>query len=1236
MVASVAGFSVDAYAADAADMPVIMTLKSNIYGYQGPENSFTFYLGSTEKDCEFYVSGPKTQEYIFVNPYSVGTGSDGDRTTIATPVTVSVTEADNTIEIRGDASKIEFIDVHGCYLNGLELSPAMTNLSVIDMSHNELTAIDLSPFEGLGSIDLTDNAFSIPEKMKIGTNHPYLIILQVGINDVVDPELELKNFPNLKYFSGRNNYGIRSIDPSQNPYLVSLVLEVTNITSLDVSKNTLLDVLNISNTKVNSIDLSKNVNLGEFYASHEGSYNNNDAYKFTSIDVSKNTKLQYLDMSGNKLTSIDLTNNPDLILLYLQKNRISEIDLSKNLRLASVNLSNNLFTFATLPLPGYGWDYYYYRQPLECAFKYKVGEPIDFSKDVIRAPYQDASGNTITPATYAAVFVAPRAQQEYELEASAYTYADGVLTFKEAVADSVYVKFHCTAFEDWDLESARFMVKTEEDFDKPSTAFTFTPSTSMAGKTVSFRMGGAPVAAGLSYPADIIIKAGDNETVLTGAITGRNLPESDNISFTLPSTSDAVQVLITDGFAATNLQMDRVMMKAIDLSTAEDLTTLSVTNAGLPSIDLGYNSMLRSIDLSGNNLTSIDFSGVRGDFEKWSLSEINLSNNFLTSISAVHYESFKTLNLSNNFFTDFDFKYYTGLKNLDMSSNKLSGTLDMTKVEAIESLCLSDNEIYSVDVSWDAIRNLDLRNNNMSMATLPVINRSGVTYNYAPQNVYSILAGGAAVNLSAQNINKATKYVWKYADTKAEVDSKLYTIEDGSTRFSDELIGKKVYCEMTNPAFPQFDAQPLTTSVLEVLDKPTNLVAQFTTLRSGNAQIGFRFNTSGANAIYIDWHGDGSQYDEYIYDDNNTAIYRSGNSVAGATAKVYTFGDPSTVSMFFTNGIAMKDLDLTPMTKAEAINVHSAGLTDGSIKLPASTLLFELVLDGNAFETQSFPGYDRISSLNLANNNYKAIDLSVYPGVRFAQLSNNSIASIKFGNNKSLYQLDLTDNELSEIDLTGLSSLTELVIPDNKLYNIDLSPVQKQLGALSIAGNYFTFETLPRVEDITSPYFNTYYYANQHPITVSCVEGKVDLSAQAKVGENETTFRWFLGEKQEDVYYDYYYEMFMGEELEGPDASNDPEYSTKNGVTSFHYTQKRRVIGAMTNEAYPNLILYTTPTAIDKAAGVDNVSVDAQSTNVDVYTIGGMRIKSGVERDDALNGLTPGLYIVDGKKVLVK
>ena len=56
----------------------------------------------------------------------------------------------------------------------------------------------------------------------------------------------------------------------------------------------------------------------------------------------------------------------------------------------------------------------------------------------------------------------------------------------------------------------------------------------------------------------------------------------------------------------------------------------------------------------------------------------------------------------------------------------------------------------------------------------------------------------------------------------------------------------------------------------------------------------------------------------------------------------------------------------------------------------------------------------------------------------------------------------------------------------------------------------------------------------------------------------------------------------------------------------------------------------------DDVTGIDAVANEAVEADklVNVYTIGGVLVKSQVKKSDALNGLTKGLYIVDGKKVV--
>lgn len=1229
--------SPQAMAADAAEQPVILSLKSNIYGYQGPDNHFTIYFGSTEENVEIYVEGPKTQEYVYVNPYTLGQDGEGGNTAIATAVPLSVTASDNEIRIHGDASKIDYIDVHGCYLGSVDLLGNFVNLSVVDLSHNELTRIDLSEIPSLNSIDLTDNSFSEPQLMKIGTVHPDLLILSVGINEVVDPELDLRNFPNLLYFNAYNNYGVTHVDPTECPDLVSLQLDVTNISSIDVSKNPRLDRLNISQTKINSIDLSNNVALGELYINHEGTFNSADEYKLTSIDLSKNVNLEYLDLGGNLLTEIDLSNNTKLLMLYLMRNYLTSLDLSNCTRLSSVNISNNCLDFSTLPLPQDGWDYTYYQRPLQMNLKYKTGEPIDLSSKVIRAPYVNSQGQTVTPLTYATVFAVPRAQDMYEVPATKYTYENGVVTFKEAIPDSVYVSFYCTAFDEWSLNTQYFKVKTPEEFDLPSPVFSFVPSASMAGKEVGFRLGGRGNAAGYTLPEDVVVLMGDTSLTIKDALAESGMPAEPNVSFVIPQDAGEVTIALPDGFALTALGVEGVEMSSADLTPSELITDLSIVGARLPSIDLGYNSSLRRLRLNGNDFTHISLAGVRGDFEKWFLSDIDLSGNRLSSVTAVSYESIENLNLDDNAFTDFDSRYYTSLRSLSMARNSLRGEIDLMKCTMLRSLDLSGNDISSVLVAgWNGFESLDLSNNDMTLATLPLIEGEGVRYNYAPQHKMQILSAAATIDLSAQDIvlngTGATSYVWKYAEGDSEVPSSLYSSEGGVFRFGEELLGKSLYCEMTNPLFPQFDAMPLTTTAVTVAQIPSTLVASFTTTATGTAQIGFRFHTSGDNAVYIDWRGDGQEFEPYIYEANGSGgIYRSGNTFAGCTAKVYTFGSAEDISVFALNATPISNFDGSPMTKVEAIDIHSGGLKDGQIILPKSSRLYELVLDGNAFQTQAFDGLPGLSNLNLAANDYKKFDLSPYPNLMFVQLADNKISEITFGQHSSLYQLDLTNNNLSSIDLNGLDNLQELLLADNNLSSIDIAPVKERIRVLHIAGNYFTFATLPLATEFAQPSV-VYDYTNQKRFIPEVSGASVDLSAQAFVAGNPTDYRWFLGNVSSDVYYDYNNEMFVGEEISG--EGEDAQFEIQNGITTFLHPQAKKVICAMTNSEFPSLILYTLPVTVEVSA-VESLFADGDGT-VTVYSISGVLLRQTQNMEEALEGLAPGLYVIGGKKVLIK
>ncbi|HFK6935248.1 TPA: leucine-rich repeat domain-containing protein [Listeria monocytogenes] len=124
--------------------------------------------------------------------------------------------------------------------------------------------------------------------------------------------------------------------------LKSLNLMYNQLTSVDVSSNVALTYLDVSNNQLTSIDVSSNIALTYLDVSNN---------QLTSIDVSSNIALTYLHLSDNQLTSIDVSSNVALTSLYLSDNQLTSIDVSNNKalefleccgnELTSIDVSNN-------------------------------------------------------------------------------------------------------------------------------------------------------------------------------------------------------------------------------------------------------------------------------------------------------------------------------------------------------------------------------------------------------------------------------------------------------------------------------------------------------------------------------------------------------------------------------------------------------------------------------------------------------------------------------------------------------------------------------------------------------------------------------------------------------------------------------------------------------------------------------------------------------------------------------
>lgn len=114
--------------------------------------------------------------------------------------------------------------------------------------------------------------------------------------------------------------------------LKSLVVSNHQLTSLDVSLNLKLEYLNCSGNRISSLELGSVSNLKTLNCS--GNY-------LTSLNLESNTALENLYASSNRIETIDLSNNTDLVGVDLFGNVLERIELSALTHLQTLVIDSN-------------------------------------------------------------------------------------------------------------------------------------------------------------------------------------------------------------------------------------------------------------------------------------------------------------------------------------------------------------------------------------------------------------------------------------------------------------------------------------------------------------------------------------------------------------------------------------------------------------------------------------------------------------------------------------------------------------------------------------------------------------------------------------------------------------------------------------------------------------------------------------------------------------------------------
>ena len=195
-----------------------------------------------------------------------------------------------------------------------------------------------------------------------------------------------------------------------------------------------------------------------------------------------------------------------------------------------------------------------------------------------------------------------------EVDLDAYTWENGMLTFNKTFADSVYVEFANSELSDYTLTSSRFMVKTADEFGKPSKIVSM-----MVPRNTEVNFKAGISGASVDNPSKIMVDFGNGE-LKEFDVT------SDEATTTISGTSTAYNMYIymPENAVLSALSLDGQRLLSLDLKAATELRHLSARGCQLSTVNLAYNRCLASIDLSDNSLSTLDLAGISGSYERLS------------------------------------------------------------------------------------------------------------------------------------------------------------------------------------------------------------------------------------------------------------------------------------------------------------------------------------------------------------------------------------------------------------------------------------------------------------------------------------------------------------------------------------------------------------------------------------------------------------------------------------------
>ncbi len=367
----------------------------------------------------------------------------------------------------------------------------------------------------------------------------------------------------------------------------------------------------------------------------------------------------------------------------------------------------------------------------------------------------------------------------------------------------------------------------------------------------------------------------------------------------------------------------------------------------------------------------------------------------------------------------------------------------------------------------------------------------------------------------------------------------------------------------------------------------------------------FTGTPSGTVKVY----GEGISYFQSF-----TKYATDATTISGGITSIDLSGVAETITELDLHQNNLKSVDLSKLVKLTTLNI---GVNDfATINLSALTVLTKLDIsngkNNGVLTALDLSKNTKLTNIVASGNQLTTLDLSSNPVAKTVTVLNNQLTSVIFGaNTATKHTINVGGNKLTSLDLMQFAdcSGTYLRARDNDLTEVKLPAKVSQFWA---DGNAFTLAQLYDLKSMakTLTYATTFTKAEaQAPLAIAADGDKVDLSAQAKLGETATTFTW--------------------KAADGTVLVEGTDYTVVDGV--FTFLKSQTAIHCEMTNAELNAFTAEKPyktTAIDVVAtGIATIpATSAAGTDAPVYNLAGQRVSAPRK----------GMFIKAGKTVIFK